>query len=44
MDAAGDAGFDIHYSPDGASADGRGLAALKVKGSYRLYRGVLRAW
>ena len=41
MDAAGDAGFD---SPDGASADGRGLAALKVKGSYRLYRGVLRAW
>ena len=38
MDAAGDAGFDNHYSPDGASADGRGLAALKVKGSYELYR------
>jgi hypothetical protein len=37
-DAGSDAGFDIHYRPDGASADGRGLAALKVNGRYRLYR------
>ena len=38
VDADGDAGFDIHYSPDGTTADGRGLAALKVKGTYRMYR------
>ena len=37
-DAGSDAGFDIHYSADGTSADGRGLAALKVNGTYRLYR------
>jgi hypothetical protein len=37
-DAGSDAGFDIHYTQDGASADGRGLAALKVNGTYRLYR------
>jgi hypothetical protein len=38
VDADGDACFDIHYSADGAAADGRGLAALKVNGSYRMYR------
>jgi hypothetical protein len=38
VDADGDAGFDIHYSPDGTTADGRGLAALKVTGTYRMYR------
>jgi hypothetical protein len=38
VEAGSDAGFDIHYSPGGTSADGRGLAALKVKGSYRMYR------
>jgi hypothetical protein len=37
-DAGSDAGFDIHYSADGPGADGRGLAALKVKGTYRMYR------
>jgi hypothetical protein len=37
-DAGSDAGFDIHYTADGASADGWGLAALKVQGTYRLYR------
>jgi hypothetical protein len=37
-DAGSDAGFDIHYTADGASADGRGLAALKVEGAYRMYR------
>jgi len=41
-DAEGDVGFDIHYSPDGSGADGRGLAALKVQlkvqGAYRMYR------
>ena len=30
--------IDIHYSADGASADGRGLAALKISGSYRMYQ------
>jgi hypothetical protein len=29
VDAAGDVGFDIHYTTDGAGADGRGLAALQ---------------
>jgi hypothetical protein len=38
VEAGSDAGFDIHYTQDGASADGRGLAALKVNGTYRLYR------
>jgi hypothetical protein len=38
VEAGSDVGFDIHYSQDGASADGRGLAALKVNGSYRMYR------
>jgi Domain of unknown function (DUF4394) len=38
VDADGDAGFDVHYTADGPGADGRGLAALKVNGSYRLYR------
>jgi hypothetical protein len=38
VEAGSDAGFDIHYTPGGASADGRGLAALKVNGRYRLYR------
>jgi hypothetical protein len=38
VEAGSDTGFDIHYSTGGATADGRGLAALKVKGSYRLYR------
>jgi hypothetical protein len=33
VDADGDVGFDIHYS-----ADGRGLAALKISGSYRMYQ------
>jgi Domain of unknown function (DUF4394) len=37
-DAGSDAGFDIHYSPDGTTADGRGLAALQVNGAYRMYR------
>lgn len=37
-DAGSDAGFDIHYTAEGASADGWGLAALKVTGIYRLYR------
>jgi hypothetical protein len=37
-DAGSDAGFDIHYTDDGASADGHGLAALKVNGDYRMYR------
>jgi hypothetical protein len=37
VDAESDAGFDIHYGAQGA-ADGRGLAALKVNGTYRLYR------
>jgi Domain of unknown function (DUF4394) len=37
VDAEGDAGFDIHYAPGGASADGRGLAALKVNGAWRMY-------
>ena len=32
-DAGSDAGFDIHYTADGASADGWGLAALKVNGA-----------
>jgi Domain of unknown function (DUF4394) len=32
-DAGSDAGFDIHYSADGAAADERGLAALKVRGT-----------
>src|SRR5262245_41673755 len=36
-DAGSDAGFDIHYSTGGTTADGRGLAALKVNGTYRLY-------
>ena len=38
VEAGSDAGFDIHYTAGGASADGRGLAALKVNGRYRLYR------
>jgi hypothetical protein len=38
VDAGSDAGFDIHYTADGASADGWGLAALKVNGAYRMYR------
>jgi hypothetical protein len=33
VDADGDVGFDIHYS-----ADGRGPAALKISGSYRMYQ------
>jgi hypothetical protein len=38
VDADDDVGFDIHYSAGGASADGRGLAALKISGSYRMYQ------
>jgi hypothetical protein len=38
VDAGSDVGFDIHYTQDGASAEGRGLAVLKVNGSYRLYQ------
>jgi hypothetical protein len=37
-DAGSDAGFDIHYSPGGASAQGQGLAALKSNGTYRMYQ------
>ncbi len=33
VDADSDAGFDIHYTPDDTTADGRGLAVLKVNGT-----------
>jgi hypothetical protein len=36
--AGSDAGFDVHYTPNGASGStGRGLATLKVNGTWRLY-------
>ena len=38
VEAGSDVGFDIHYSADGPGADGWGLAALKVNGTYRMYR------